>query len=149
MKYYDSLIFELSRPGRKGYELPADTIGHDYFSELPSDLMRREPADLPEVSELDVVRHYTNLSSKNFGVDTGFYPLGSCTMKYNPKINEEVAADPQSNRRSAVCILCRIPSLPKALSSYITICRKPSPISPGCMSLRSIPMPGLMASSPA
>lgn len=98
MKYYDSLIFELSRPGRKGYELPADTIGHDYFSELPSDLMRREPADLPEVSELDVVRHYTNLSSKNFGVDTGFYPLGSCTMKYNPKINEEVAADPQFSR---------------------------------------------------
>lgn len=92
MKYYDKLIFELSRPGRKGYELPADTYKNDAFSQLPSDLMRKEEADLPEVSELDVVRHYTNLSMKNFGVDTGFYPLGSCTMKYNPKINEELAA---------------------------------------------------------
>lgn len=57
--------------------------------------MRGGKAELPEVSELDVVRHYTNLSMKNFGVDTGFYPLGSCTMKYNPKINEEIAALPQ------------------------------------------------------
>ena len=94
MKYYDKLIFEISRPGRKGYELPKTDCGKDAFSEMPSQLMRGEEADLPEVSELDVVRHYTNLSNKNFGVDTGFYPLGSCTMKYNPKINEEVAAMP-------------------------------------------------------
>lgn len=94
MKYYDKLIFEISRPGRKGYELPKTDFGKDAFSEMPSQLMRGEEADLPEVSELDVVRHYTNLSNKNFGVDTGFYPLGSCTMKYNPKINEEVAAMP-------------------------------------------------------
>lgn len=92
MKYYDKLIFELSRPGRKGYELPADNYATDGLKEIPADLLRTEPLDLPEVSELDVVRHYTNLSSKNFGVDTGFYPLGSCTMKYNPKINEELAA---------------------------------------------------------
>lgn len=91
MKYYDSLIFELSRPGRKGYELPANRYDNNAFAEIPSDLMRSRPAALPEVSELDVVRHYTNLSTKNFGVDTGFYPLGSCTMKYNPKINEEIA----------------------------------------------------------
>lgn len=95
MKYYDKIIFELSRPGRKGYELPANTFGNDAFSHLPSDLMRKELPELPEVSELDVVRHYTNLSNKNFGVDTGFYPLGSCTMKYNPKINEELSALPQ------------------------------------------------------
>lgn len=95
MKYYDKLIFELSRPGRKGYELPADEYGKDAMSALPSELMRGGKAELPEVSELDVVRHYTNLSMKNFGVDTGFYPLGSCTMKYNPKINEEIAALPQ------------------------------------------------------
>ncbi|MDE5773221.1 MAG: aminomethyl-transferring glycine dehydrogenase subunit GcvPB [Muribaculaceae bacterium] len=95
MKYYDKIIFELSRPGRKGYELPADTYGNDALSHLPADLMRKGQPELPEVSELDVVRHYTNLSTKNFGVDTGFYPLGSCTMKYNPKINEEVAALPQ------------------------------------------------------
>ena len=94
MKYYDKLIFELSRPGRKGYELPATDFGHDAFAEMPATLMREKDADLPEVSELDVVRHYTNLSNKNFGVDTGFYPLGSCTMKYNPKINEELAALP-------------------------------------------------------
>lgn len=94
MKYYDKLIFELSRPGRKGYELPKSDYGHDAMSEIPTDLMRNEEAELPEVSELDVVRHYTNLSNKNFGVDTGFYPLGSCTMKYNPKINEELSSLP-------------------------------------------------------
>lgn len=95
MKTYDKLIFELSRPGRKGYELPADNYNTDGLSAIPSGLLRETPAELPEVSELDVVRHYTNLSNKNFGVDTGFYPLGSCTMKYNPKINEEVAAMPE------------------------------------------------------
>lgn len=97
MKHYDKLIFEISRPGRKGYELPADNFGTDGLKDIPADLLRKEPADLPEVSELDVVRHYTNLSTKNFGVDTGFYPLGSCTMKYNPKINEEICAMPEFN----------------------------------------------------
>ena len=95
MKYYDKLIFELSRPGRQGYQLPADTYGTNPVAELPANLLRQEKGELPEVSELDVVRHYTNLSNKNFGVDTGFYPLGSCTMKYNPKINEELCAHPQ------------------------------------------------------
>lgn len=95
MKYYDKLIFELSRPGRKGYELPVNNYGENGLADIPADLQRTDALNLPEVSELDVVRHYTNLSSKNFGVDTGFYPLGSCTMKYNPKINEEVAAMPQ------------------------------------------------------
>lgn len=95
MKYYDKIIFELSQPGRKGYQLPADNYGNDALENIPSSLLRKQPLDLPEVSELDVVRHYTNLSTKNFGVDTGFYPLGSCTMKYNPKINEEIAAIPE------------------------------------------------------
>ena len=94
MKHYDKIIFELSRAGRKGYELPADKYGVDGMAEIPADLLRTQEAELPEVSELEVVRHYTNLSNKNFGVDTGFYPLGSCTMKYNPKINEELAALP-------------------------------------------------------
>lgn len=92
---YDKLIFEISRPGRKGYELPADNYGVNGMADIPAELMRTTPAELPEVSEMDVVRHYTNLSNKNFGVDTGFYPLGSCTMKYNPRINEEVAAMPE------------------------------------------------------
>lgn len=94
MKYYDKLIFEVSRPGRQGYELPADKYGVDGLKEIPASLLRETRPELPEVSELDAVRHYTNLSTKNFGVDTGFYPLGSCTMKYNPKINEELASMP-------------------------------------------------------
>lgn len=96
MKYYDKLIFELSRPGRKGYELPKNEFGATECP-IPVELRRESSLDLPEVSELDVVRHYTNLSTKNFGVDTGFYPLGSCTMKYNPKINEEMALLPEFN----------------------------------------------------
>lgn len=87
MKYYDKLIFELSKPGRTGYSLPEpETDSCPVF--------RKAPLELPEVSEIDVVRHYTNLSQMNFGVDTGFYPLGSCTMKYNPKINEEISQLP-------------------------------------------------------
>ena len=87
MKYYDKLIFELSREGRTGYSLPKATAS----AAIPAELSRESALPLPEVSEVDVVRHYTNLSQMNFGVDTGFYPLGSCTMKYNPKINEEIA----------------------------------------------------------
>ena len=92
MKYYDKLIFEISRPGRVGYSLPKSNLVDYTVISLPSNLQRETPAELPEVSELDVVRHYTNMSNKNFGVETGFYPLGSCTMKYNPKINEEMAS---------------------------------------------------------
>lgn len=93
MKYYDKLIFEFSKPGKQGYSLPANRYGTG-LSILPSNLLRKSPAELPEVSEPEVVRHYTNLSQMNFGVDTGFYPLGSCTMKYNSKINEEIASMP-------------------------------------------------------
>lgn len=93
MKYYDKLIFELSQPGRCGYSLP-ENRWEETCEGLPAALRRGGEARLPEVSEPDVVRHYTNLSNMNFGVDTGFYPLGSCTMKYNPKINEEIASMP-------------------------------------------------------
>ena len=91
-RLYGNLIFELSKEGRKGYSLPKNHFG-DY--EIPASMQRKEEAQLPECDELTVVRHYTNLSNNNFGVDTGFYPLGSCTMKYNPKIDEEIAALPQ------------------------------------------------------
>ena len=91
-RLYGDLIFELSQEGRKGYSLPKNHFGS---YEIPSELRRAEDAQLPECDELTVVRHYTNLSNNNFGVDTGFYPLGSCTMKYNPKINEEMAMLPQ------------------------------------------------------
>lgn len=94
MKYYDKLIFEISKEGRHGYTLPKNELTKYSVEELPSSLLRGEKAQLPEVSELDVVRHYTNVSNKNFGVETGFYPLGSCTMKYNPKMNDEIAGLP-------------------------------------------------------
>lgn len=93
MKYYDKLIFDLSKEGRSGFSLPENRWSQTSDS-LPDHLKRSSPPALPQVSEPDVVRHYVNLSNMNFGVDTGFYPLGSCTMKYNPKINEEMASYP-------------------------------------------------------
>ncbi|HEY8436726.1 MAG TPA: aminomethyl-transferring glycine dehydrogenase subunit GcvPB [Haloplasmataceae bacterium] len=89
---YDKLIFELSEPGRKGYSL--DPLDVPIVEAIPDNLLRAQPAELPEVSENLVMRHYVNLSHKNHSVDTGFYPLGSCTMKYNPKINEDMARLP-------------------------------------------------------
>ena len=91
-KLYGNLIFELSHPGTCGYSLPANRFGHHT---LPQEMRRQADAELPECDEMTVVRHYTNHSANNFGVNNGFYPLGSCTMKYNPVINEEVAAMPQ------------------------------------------------------
>lgn len=89
------LIFEITKEGRVGYSLPELDIPEvDLSSLLPDGLLREEAAELPEVSELDIMRHYTALSKRNHGVDSGFYPLGSCTMKYNPKINESVARFP-------------------------------------------------------
>ncbi len=78
----------MSKKGRIGYNITEKSLPE---VSLPEHLLRSKKADLPEVSELDVVRHYTNVSQKNFGVENGFYPLGSCTMKYNPKINDELA----------------------------------------------------------
>ncbi|KAA0957681.1 aminomethyl-transferring glycine dehydrogenase subunit GcvPB [Planococcus kocurii] len=90
-----ALIFELTKEGRVGYSLPTLDVPEIDLSELlPNDLIRTQAAELPEVSELDIMRHYTALSNRNHGVDSGFYPLGSCTMKYNPKINETVARYP-------------------------------------------------------
>ena len=90
---YGKLIFECSVPGRRGFSLPVNTYA-DKLAGLPAELLRKDAPALPEVDEPTLVRHYNNLSSNNFGVDTGFYPLGSCTMKYNPKLNEEIAASP-------------------------------------------------------
>jgi len=90
-KLYGNLTFELSHKGRIGYSLPKNQFGNH---EIPADLKRDKDAQLPECDEMTVVRHYTNLSENNFGVNNGFYPLGSCTMKYNPTINEEIASLP-------------------------------------------------------
>lgn len=90
-----ALIFEITREGRIGYSLPElDVPELDLSDLLPKGFVREEAAELPEVSELDIMRHYTALSNRNHGIDSGFYPLGSCTMKYNPKINESVARYP-------------------------------------------------------
>lgn len=91
----ESLVFEKSSPGHRGLDLP--TVGVDIEKPeelLPSVALRTEPPGLPELSEPEVVRHYTRLSQLNHAVDTGFYPLGSCTMKYNPKMNDELASLP-------------------------------------------------------
>jgi glycine dehydrogenase subunit 2 len=92
---HQPLIFELSKEGRVGYSIPSlDVPEIPVETLLPADYIRQEAAELPEISELQIVRHYTALSNRNHGVDSGFYPLGSCTMKYNPKINEDVARFP-------------------------------------------------------
>ena len=85
------LIFEKSRPGRKASSIPPCDVPEVSIDTVIDKELIRDDVDLPEVGELDLIRHYTLLSRRNFGVDVGFYPLGSCTMKYNPKINEDVA----------------------------------------------------------
>ena len=88
-------IFERSKPGRRAFTPPAlDVPARTPEDLIPSHLLRREPPRLPEVSEPEIVRHYNRLSKRNFDLDTGFYPLGSCTMKHNPKLHERVAALP-------------------------------------------------------
>ncbi|WP_312038060.1 aminomethyl-transferring glycine dehydrogenase subunit GcvPB [Pelotomaculum terephthalicicum] len=92
MRIVMELIFEQSVPGRTGISLPAIDVPEEAIESLiPAEYLRRESPGLPEVSEGEAARHFTRLSRRNFGVDTGFYPLGSCTMKYNPKVNEDIA----------------------------------------------------------
>ena len=92
-------IFEKSRPGRRAYSLPPlDVPARPLDELLPARLRRAAPAGLPEVSEPEIVRHYVRLSKRNYDLDSGFYPLGSCTMKYNPRLHERVAALPGNAR---------------------------------------------------
>ena len=128
-KLYGNLIFELSKSGRKGYSLPEYASEHS-TAELPQALRRSEEAGLPECDELTVVRHYTNLSHNNFGVDDGFYPLGSCTMKYNPALNEEVgtleefaALHPQQSATSCQGALLVYYNLQKSLAELTGLSR--------------------------
>lgn len=86
------LIYEKSVPGRGTSQLPKCDVEEQSLEEISGGLLRKEPAELPEVSELQAVRHFNELSRRNHSVDTNFYPLGSCTMKYNPKVNEAAAA---------------------------------------------------------
>lgn len=122
-KLYHNLIFELSHNGREGYSLSKNEFSRHA---LPNSMLREHPAELPECDEMTVVRHYTNHSGNNFGVDNGFYPLGSCTMKYNPKINDEIAGNrhflnlhplqPEETTRGAASVS---KTLRKALSEII------------------------------
>jgi glycine cleavage system protein P-like pyridoxal-binding family len=95
-KVLEPLIFEISVPGRVGHILPKPSekvkkeVG-DVLKTIPEKIKKKTPICLPELSELQLTRHYLHLAQMNYAIDLGFYPLGSCTMKYNPKINEEIA----------------------------------------------------------
>ena len=91
----EGTLMDLSRPGRRAWSLPSLDVPE---AAIPQDHARSNPPDLPEVAERDLVRHFTRLSQINYGVDTGFYPLGSCSMKYNPKVAEQVATLPGFQR---------------------------------------------------
>jgi len=96
-KWSEPLIFEIEREGRIGHMVPTPSeevrkVVGEVEKLIPEVLRRKKEPELPEVSEVEVVQHYTRLSQMNYGVDTGFYPLGSCTMKYNPRVNEELAS---------------------------------------------------------
>ncbi|HLW17260.1 MAG TPA: aminomethyl-transferring glycine dehydrogenase subunit GcvPB [Actinomycetota bacterium] len=94
----EKLVFELSRPGRRAFSMPTLDVPAAPKEAIPKQLSRKKPPMLPEVAERDLVRHYTRLSQRNYGIDLGFYPLGSCSMKYNPKLAEDVAAMPGFRR---------------------------------------------------
>lgn len=94
----EPLVFERSRPGRRASTIPALDVPPAPAGAIPAALRRRAPPALPEVAEIELVRHYTRLSQRNFGIDLGFYPLGSCSMKYNPKVADEAAAMPGFRR---------------------------------------------------
>src|SRR5918998_315333 len=85
------LIYEKAQTGRTAYTLPRNDLP---VPEVPPSLRRAHSPRLPELAEPELVRHFTELSTRNFGIDTGFYPLGSCTMKYNPRVNERLVGLP-------------------------------------------------------
>src|SRR5262249_34791117 len=88
------LLFEMSRPGRRCHLLPPCDVPVAAEGLLPPSTLANNPPPLPEVGEIDLIRHFTNLSTRNMSIDTNFYPLGSCTMKYNPKRHERLASLP-------------------------------------------------------
>lgn len=95
----EPLIFERSSEGKRGIEIPKSDVGDVRPEEvIPTEFLRADIEGFPEVSEVDVVRHFVRISQWNYGVDTGMYPLGSCTMKYNPKVNEDIARLPGFSR---------------------------------------------------
>ncbi len=130
----EKLIIELSKEGRKGYSLPELDV--ERKGELPEKLLRKTPPKLPEVSENEVVRHFVRLSGMNYNVDRGFYPLGSCTMKYNPKINEKLARlegflnihplQPASTVQGALKLMKTLENLLARISGFDAISLQPA-----------------------
>ena len=86
-----ALVFEKSSPGKQGYKMPPLDVPAVDAAALLGDAHRKTPGLLPELSEIEIIRHFTRLSTWNYAIDLGMYPLGSCTMKYNPRVNELVA----------------------------------------------------------
>ncbi len=133
----DKLIFEKSVSGHTGYEILPEEIPEFSLQEMfPEAYIRSRDAELPEVSEVDVIRHYTNLSKLNHSVDNGFYPLGSCTMKYNPKLNEAVAAlegfrqihpyQPESSIQGALALMYELQEALKIVSGMDAVTLQPA-----------------------
>ena len=89
-----NIIFEKSNNTESYFSFEINKTEADILSNIPENLLRKDNLKFPSLSENEIIRHYINLSNKNYGVDTGFYPLGSCTMKYNPKINEKISKNP-------------------------------------------------------
>jgi len=131
-KQLEPLIFEISSPGRKAYTLPGLDVPE---VELPVGY-ERSNLNLPEVSELDFVRHYTHLSQMNYAIDTVFYPLGSCTMKYNPKVNERAASieglthvhplQPEATVQGSLELMYKLQEALKEISGFESISLQPA-----------------------
>ena len=133
----EKLIFEISRPGRRGYTLPGlDVEKRSIDSLIPPELRRKKKPNLPEISENEAVRHFVRLSEMNYHVDHGFYPLGSCTMKYNPKINEELARlsgflnihplQPEASVQGALRLMKELEELLKEISGFDAVSLQPA-----------------------
>ena len=129
----EPLIFEMSSPGRVGFSLPE--VDMDEAPALDASLLR-EHLDLPEVSEIDMTRHFVRLSQKNYSIDTGFYPLGSCTMKYNPKVHEDVAImpgfahihpyQPEETVQGALQVMCELQDMLGQISGMDAVTLQPA-----------------------
>src|SRR4051812_49595383 len=132
------LIYERSQAGRRASAIPHHAGLPP--AEVPEELRRAEPPRLPEVPEFDLVRHFTELSTRNFGIDNGFYPLGSCTMKYNPRVNERLVALPgfanihplqdEDAVQGALELEWRVPENPPGVTRLHALSPPPAPGSP-------------------
>jgi glycine dehydrogenase subunit 2 len=146
LKHPEKVIFEYSRPGRGAFgQWPTERgTPNETAADIPESLRRKKAPMLPELSELEVVRHFTRLSQLNFSIDTHFYPLGSCTMKYNPKACNSFAMLPGFLNRHPLAP----ESLGQGFSPACSSCRRCSRKSRACRGSRSRPWRARTASSP-